>query len=65
MANTDTMHMKEAIIVRIDNPNELEKMYRINKTGFTQAFESAYSEIKENPIAQVWQERLHYKQDEI
>jgi hypothetical protein len=57
--------MKEAIIASIDNPNELEKMYRINKTGFAQAFESAYPDIRENAVAQVWHERLHYKQDEI
>ena len=65
MSNTDTLRIKTAIIANINQPNELEKMYRINKTGFTQAFESAYPEIKENAIAQVWQERLHYKQDEI
>lgn len=65
MSNTDTLQMKEAIIASIDNPNELEKMYRINKTGFAQAFESAYPDIRENAVAQVWHERLHYKQDEI
>jgi hypothetical protein len=65
MANTDTLQMKEAIIASIDNPNELEKMYRINKTGFIQAFESAYPDIRENAVAQVWHERLHYKQDEM
>ena len=65
MANTDTMQMKEAIIASIDNPTELERMYRVNKTGFAQAFESAYPDINENAVAQAWHERLHYKQDEI
>lgn len=65
MSKTETIQIKTAIIANINQPNELEKMYRINKTGFTQAFESAYPDIKENAIAQVWHERLHYKQDEI
>ncbi len=65
MANTDTLQMKEAIIASIDNPTELERIYRINKTCFTQAFESVYPDIRENAVAQVWQERLHYKQEEI
>ena len=65
MANTDTLQMKEAIIASIDNPTELERIYRNNKTGFTQAFESVYPDIRENAVAQVWHERLYYKQDEI
>lgn len=65
MSNSDSLQIKTAIIANINQPNELEKMYRINKTGFTQAFQSAYPEIKENAIAQVWQERLNYKQEEI
>ena len=51
MANTDTMQMKEAIIASIDNPTELERIYRNNKTGFTQAFESVYPDIRENAVA--------------
>jgi len=65
MSNSDSLQIKTAIIANINQPNELEKMYRINKTGFTQAFQSAYPEIKENAIAQVWNERIHYKPDEI
>ena len=62
MANTDTLQMKEAIIASIDNPTELERIYRINKTGFTQAFESVYPDIRENAIAQAWPNYRKYFQ---
>jgi len=65
MANNNLIEMKEQILESIDSPVIMEQIYRKNKNAFTKAFESAYPEIKENPIAQVWQERLHYKQDEI
>ncbi len=65
MSNTDTLQIKTAIIANINNPIELERIYRNNKTGFTQAFESVYPDINENAVAQVWHERLHYRQDEI
>jgi len=65
MATTETIQMKATIIASIDKPTELEKIYQINKKAFRQAFESVYPAIKENAIAQVWHERLHYKQEEI
>lgn len=65
MSNNYTTQVKDEILALIDKPVELEKLYRKNKNNFTKAFESAYSGIKENAIAQVWHERIHYKQDEI
>lgn len=65
MSNNYTTQVKEEILAFIDKPVELEKLYRKNKNIFAKAFESAYPDIKENAIAQVWQERIHYKQEEI
>ena len=65
MANNDIIELKEEILASIDNPVLMEKMYRKNRNTFAKAFESAYPDLKENAIAQVWQERLHYKQEEI
>jgi len=65
MSNHNIIELKEGILACIANPVEMEKMYRSNKNTFAKAFESAYPDIKENAIAQVWHERLHYKQEEI
>lgn len=65
MSNNYSTQVKDEILTFIDNPVELEKLYRKNKNHFAKAFASTYSDIKEKAIAQVWHERLHYKQDEI
>jgi hypothetical protein len=65
MDNNNIIKLKEEILACIDNPVGMEKMYRSNKNAFSKAFEFVYPDIKENAIAQVWHERLHYKQEEI
>lgn len=57
--------MKEQIINNLNNPKELEKFYRENKTHFRREFNSVYSEIKENTTAQIWYERLNFENEEI
>lgn len=57
--------MKEQIIQNLDNPGQLEKLYRVNKTNFKKEFNSIYSAIKENRTAQIWNERLNFANDEI
>ncbi|MFZ1520132.1 MAG: hypothetical protein WAU11_15240 [Ignavibacteriaceae bacterium] len=57
--------MIEQIKSSLDNPNQLEKLYRDNKTAFKKEFNSIYSEIKESPAAQIWNERLNFESDEI
>jgi hypothetical protein len=57
--------MQTAIQNNLDQPQELEKMYRENKNQFKKAFESLYPEIQETPAAQFWHERLHYETKEI
>ncbi|SMD44125.1 hypothetical protein SAMN00777080_2740 [Aquiflexum balticum DSM 16537] len=46
--------MNKEIINNLDNPLHLEKMYRDKKTAFKRAFNLVYLDIKEIPIAQIW-----------
>jgi hypothetical protein len=57
--------MREEIMMNIDNPGQLEKLYRDNKTGFRKAFNAVYTGIREHAVAQAWHERLNYEQEEI
>ena len=59
------MSVKEDIIANIDNPNELEKLYRLNKTGFKKDFNSIYSELESSKLADFWNERLNYENQDI
>jgi hypothetical protein len=57
--------MKEEIINNIDNPRQLEKLYRENKTTFARDFNFIYNDIREKPAAQIWNERLNFENEEI
>jgi hypothetical protein len=57
--------MKEQIINNLDNPRQLEKLYRDNKTAFKAAFNTIYPDVKDNSAAQVWNERLNFENEDI
>lgn len=57
--------MQQEIINHLENPGQLEKLYRDNKTTFKREFNLIYRDIRDNAIAQVWYERLNYEQEEI
>ncbi|TAF63604.1 MAG: hypothetical protein EAZ55_13525 [Cytophagales bacterium] len=57
--------MKEEIISNLDNPRQLEKLYRDNKTTFKREFNLIYPDIQEKFIAQIWNERLNFEKEEI
>ncbi len=57
--------MKTDILLNIDNPRHLEKLYRQNKSGFKQQFSMVYPELKENKIADFWNERLNYESEDV
>jgi len=57
--------MIEQIKSNLDNPNQLEKLYRENKTAFKKEFNNSYPDIKENTTAQIWNERLNFESEEI
>lgn len=57
--------MKDEIINNLDNPKQLEKLYRDNKETFKREFNLTFPDIQENPTAQIWNERLNFENDEI
>jgi hypothetical protein len=57
--------MRDEILAHLNDPGELEKMYRANKVPFKREFSALYPEIKGNMLADFWNERLHYEGDEI
>lgn len=57
--------MIDQIKTNLNNPNQLEKLYRENRSVFKKDFNSIYHEIKDNSTAQIWNERLNFESDEI
>lgn len=57
--------MQNKILLSLQNPEQLEKLYRSNKAEFKQAFQSIYPEIRETELARFWQNRLNYESDSI
>jgi len=57
--------MKNEIITHLDDPRQLEKLYRTNKATFKREFSTLYQDHKGNRLADFWNERLNYESDEI
>lgn len=57
--------MKQEIFNHIEDPEHLEKLYRSNKSTFKDSFSFLYPEIKGNPMAEFWHERLNYESNSI
>jgi hypothetical protein len=57
--------MENEIKININNPKQLEKLYRDHKGIFQTAFSNVYQQIKDEPAAQTWNERLNYKDESI
>jgi hypothetical protein len=57
--------MKEEIRYHLQNPVQLEKLYRNNKLQFQQSFNTIYPELRGITIADFWNERLNYQNREI
>jgi hypothetical protein len=57
--------MENEIKININNPKQLEKLFRDHKGAFTIAFNNIYQEITNEPAAQAWNERLNYKDEHI
>ena len=56
--------MKDEIISNLENPAQLEKLYRADKTAFKRAFNALYPELKDNKL-KFWNERLNFAREEI
>lgn len=57
--------MNHQILSNLDNPAQLEKLYRTDKTAFKHAFNALYPEIKDKMPARYWKERLNYSGEEM
>ena len=57
--------MQDEIRTHLNEPRQLEKMYRTNKVHFKRAFSALYPELKGHTLADFWNERLNYESDEI
>ena len=57
--------MKNELNDLLDQPKELETLYRNNKVQFKQAFLDLYPLIKDKPLAEFWLHRLNYEGEEI
>ena len=57
--------MENEIKININNPKQLEKLYREHKGNFTTAFNTVFQELRDEPAAQAWHERLNYKDESV
>jgi hypothetical protein len=57
--------MKQQILSNLDNPTQLEKLYRENKSAFKQAFNSLYPEIDNRELSEFWNARLNFSKGEL
>lgn len=56
--------MRNEILKNLDNPRQLESLYRLNRIAFKKEFNFLYPEISENSLATYWHERLNFKSEE-
>ncbi|MFM1745228.1 MAG: hypothetical protein RLZZ630_1165 [Bacteroidota bacterium] len=55
--------MQQQILANIDHPEQLERLYRENRTAFTASFNVVFPQINTHPLALAWHARLNYKED--
>ena len=55
--------MRSEILNNLDNPKQLEKLYRDNKVIFKKEFNQIYSGHTENKALGVWYERLNFENE--
>ena len=57
--------LDQTIKKSLSEPAALERLYRQNPPAFTSAFLSIYEEIRDQPVAETWHERLVYSHEEL
>ncbi|PFJ38242.1 DUF4153 domain-containing protein [Bacillus thuringiensis] len=55
------MHSNNLIVKNMDNPHELEKMYRKDPKAFKKSFSQAWDQNPDSQVLGAWYERLHFK----
>jgi len=57
--------MKEEILSNLNNPGQMERLYRTDKSTFKRVFNALYPELTNNALAAFWNERLNFSREEI
>ena len=57
--------MRDQILLNIDNPRQLETLYRTNQPDFKTAFNALYPQLRDNPLAEGWYQRLNYGREDL
>ncbi len=57
--------MRDEILSNIDNPRQLETLYRANKPTFKTDFNALYPQLRDNPLAEGWHQRLNYSAEDL
>jgi hypothetical protein len=57
--------MKDEILSNLDNPAQLEKLYRADKQRFKREFNSIYPDSNDQTLLRFWNERLNFVNEEI
>ncbi len=57
--------MRSEILSVINDPKQMEKLYRDHKAPFKREFSILYPELKGNMLADFWNERLTYETEDI
>ncbi|PEM22391.1 DUF4153 domain-containing protein [Bacillus toyonensis] len=56
------MNSHNLIIENMDNPHELERMYRKDPKAFKKSFLQAWEQNPDSQVLGIWYERLHFKE---
>ncbi|CAM3910945.1 DUF4153 domain-containing protein [Cohnella lubricantis] len=56
------MGINNLILANLDNPPELERVYRRDPDAFKQAFSYAWERMPDSRVLAVWHARLHFKE---
>ncbi|MGM9510428.1 hypothetical protein ACS5NO_22025 [Larkinella sp. GY13] len=57
--------MKDEILSNLNNPGQLERLYRADKPTFKRAFKALYPELKDNALLTFWNERINFAGEDI
>ena len=57
--------MKDEILINLENPAQLERLYRADKSAFKRAFTVLYPDLKDSTFASFWHARLNFAKEEI
>ncbi|RCR68257.1 hypothetical protein [Larkinella punicea] len=57
--------MKDEILSNLNNPGQLERLYRADKPTFKRAFKALYPELKDNALLTFWNERINFASEDI